>query len=285
MKYLFIIAALVLLGSTAHSQDTTDSVATSLTKITLRDGTSYVGTIVKEDADAVVILLINNTRVEIPSREIEKRAMAEGTVVRGQFMRSDPNDSRTFFAPTAKTIKQGSAYFAVYELFVPFIGFGITDDIMVAAGTPALPMAAFRFYYFGAKARFLDLKNVDAAVGFTYSALPFDDDDLNFGLGYAVATFGTERAAATVGYGTNVTKMDERVHMLMLSGEIQTSNSVKFITENWISLNGGSGIASLGLRFFNDNLAGDFGLLIPTEQGGSSLIFLPWVGLAYNFGR
>ncbi|KAB2847728.1 MAG: hypothetical protein F9K42_09845 [Ignavibacterium sp.] len=48
-------------------------------------------------------------------------------------------------------------------------------------------------------------------------------------------------------------------------GKIQLSNSIKLLSENWI-IPDLPVIVSFGTRFFNDNLAADFGFLRPVGE-------------------
>ena len=66
--------------------------------------------------------------------------------------------------------------------------------------------------------------------------------------------------------------------MLMFGGEAQVSNSVKFISENWIFPEGG-GLFSAGLRFFGQHIAVDFAFLVPSEAD----TFIPWVSFVVNY--
>lgn len=52
---------------------------------------------------------------------------------------------------------------------------------------------------------------------------------------------------------------------ITLGGKIQLSNSIKLLSENWI-IPDLPVIVSFGTRFFNDNLAADFGFLRPVGE-------------------
>ena len=56
-----------------------------------------------------------------------------GRIVNGELWREDPNPTRLFFAPTGRSLKQGEAYFGVYEVLLPFVQVGITDRISIGA--------------------------------------------------------------------------------------------------------------------------------------------------------
>ncbi len=71
---------------------------------------------------------------------------------------------------------------------------------------------------------------------------------------------------------------------LILGGDVQLSNSVKLISENYIPIGteDGSLLYSFGIRFFGDNLSADLGFFGVTEET-EGWPFAPWVGFAYNF--
>ena len=108
--------------------------------------------------------------------------------------------------------------------------------------------------------------------------------DHTFGITYGVATVGTSTAALTVGLGWGFVDGEFSANpLLVIGGEVQLSNSVKLITENWFPPKMDGGIISFGIRFFGESIAGDFGLMRPTESSGGGFPFLPWIGFAYNF--
>ena len=84
-----------------------------------------------------------------------------------------------------------------------------------------------------------------------------------------------------MGYGFYEGELADRP-VVVLGGEFQVSNSVKILTENWIVPGADGAIISLGLRFFDDHLAADFGLFTSTNAKGN-FPFIPWLGFCYNF--
>ena len=57
-------------------------------------------------------------------------------------------------------------------------------------------------------------------------------------LGYGVVTLGTQRAGFTIGYGSNISgnSDEDLTGILILGGDVQLSNSVKLISENYIPI-------------------------------------------------
>ena len=62
--------------------------------------------------------------------------VAAGRVVDHEFQPRDPRNSRLMFAPTARSLRAGEGYVAVYEARLPFVQVGITDRISIGGGTP-----------------------------------------------------------------------------------------------------------------------------------------------------
>ncbi len=108
-----------------------------------------------------------------------------------------------------------------------------------------------------------------------------------FTLGYAVTTFGQSTKGFTVGAGVPFSPAFE-AFILLLGGEVHTSNSAKFITENWIFLGGGESttILSGGIRFFGDRMAVDLALITSPEfWGEAGFPFMPWVDFSVFWGK
>lgn len=103
-------------------------------------------------------------------------------------------------------------------------------------------------------------------------------------MAYGVMTVGSTKASFTGGLAWGFIEGDfSNTPTLMLGAEFQTSNSTKFITENWFPAKSDVAIISFGIRFFGESIAGDFGLMRSTASTGGGFPFLPWIGFAYNF--
>jgi hypothetical protein len=138
-----------------------------------------------------------------------------------------------------------------------------------------IPEAEEQIFYFGPKATFYTSENFSMSAGFMFANLL----NKSFGTLYSVGTLGSPFYSFTAGIGVGFSDGElADTPMLMFGGEAQASNSVKFISENWI-LPDGSGLFSAGLRFFGQHIAVDFALLIPSEAG----TFIPWVSFVVNY--
>ena len=258
-----------------------DTTEIEMVRLELTDGSTIVGDIIEEDENTIIIRTLSNLEIKVPKENIIEREIFKGQIEEGEFWNSDPNKTRMFFAPTGKSLKSGEGYFAVYEIFLPFIAVGVTDWFTLAGGMSLLPGAEKQAFYLAPKITPIQITKFDASLGILYIAIP---DEQGAGIGYAVATYGTEKTSLTFGLGFGFSGDDFTDRpIVLIGGEIRVSKSIKLLSENWFVLSADINFLSLGLRFFGENLAADFGLVFSTEWGGDGFPLLPWLGFAYNF--
>jgi len=98
-------------------------------ELMLRDGTRAYGRVEHVDGGLVTFMTTAGATIEVQVAEILSVHSVSGRVVAGEFRRADPNPTRLFFGPTARSLKQGAGYFGVYEILLPFVQVGLTDRI------------------------------------------------------------------------------------------------------------------------------------------------------------
>lgn len=259
-----------------HAQTDTSKVQ----RVTLSDGSELIGRIVSDSTNEIVFRTSSGIKIEIDRTSIKEIKIIEGKWVEGQFMREDPNRTRLFFAPTARALPQGKGYFSAYEIFFPMLAVGLTDFLTLAGGISLFPGADEQIVYLAPKVRFTHLENIDLAGGVLYMSVTGH----TFGIAYGVTTIGSSTTALTVGLGWGFVDGElSKTPSLVIGGEAQLSNSVKLITENWFPPKTNGALISFGIRFFGENVAGDFGLMRLTESSSEGFPFIPWIGFAYNF--
>jgi hypothetical protein len=274
----------------AAAQDTIPAsrtvAADSLSEVRLTDGSRLLGRIVEENGDRVVIVTASGARVELRRDQIASIAHASGTVVNGEFREEDPNSSRLFFTATGRSIPKGQAYFGVYELFLPFVSYGVTDRFTISAGTPVIPEAMGELAYVAPKFQVLRSDQANASVG---ALVFFGDFEGAAGIAYGVGTFGSNDNAVSVGAGWGFERSGGQGNLanepvLLIGAESRLGAHTKFITENYL-IPGGLGIVSGGVRFFSGNLSADAGLVGAVGTDGGAGCCLPLVNFVYVFGR
>lgn len=258
---------------------------TNLNLVHLKDGSEFIGHVVSEDSLHINFETLSGTKIDIKRNQIEEIKTVRSDYAIGE----DPNQSRLFLAPTGKNLKGGTGYFSINELLFPMLAFGITDYFTLAGGISILPGSSDQLYYINGKARAVHVKNFDLSAGVLYTNITGAEES-GLTLIYGNGTYGTNNASVTIGAGLSFSNDNNSGNypLLILGGDIKISNSLKFITENWISTSPESAqIFSFGIRFFGRSLAGDFGLIHIRDGGGDSAIegwpFFPWIGLNYNF--
>lgn len=225
--------------------------------------------------------------------------------------RLDPNGTRLFLSPTARTMEPGQGRFSDYMVFFPSVAYGFNDWLDASAGVSILPFSPSQLFSLNVKAQVFDGETVDVAVGNLFATPVGEGFGEGFGgTAYGLATFGSARRSVTLGTyvayagvdledtvcdGDVCTTEDDFAFdfsdgaLIMLGGETQISNSVKLISENYVGFGEGEpdAVVSGGIRFFGDALAVDLAFFRPLggNDDWDGFPFLPYVSFAYNFGR
>jgi hypothetical protein len=270
---------------TAQGTDTVAVAQDSIFEIRLTDGSVLFGRIIEDLGERVVVQTQSGATIALNRAQIASMSVVQGRLVDGQVWPNDPHATRLFFGPTARAIEQGEGYFGVYELFFPFVSYGLTDRFTISAGTPIVPEAIGEIFYLAPKYEVIRTGNTSAAVGvlalFATSAL----EGGSVGLLYGVGTFGAPDGALTVGAAVPFVAGDDgdigREPVFMLGGEARLTRRTKFISENYLFPKFG-GLASGGIRFFGERLSADFGIGAAFGDGQTGCC-LPLVNFIYSF--
>lgn len=300
------VFALLLLCSLAAPASSQPADTTALVRIELADGSVFIGTVVRETADELVLRTQGGAEVTIPVAQIRRRAPFEGRLEGGRAIPFDPNRTRLLFSPTARPLGRGQGYLAVYELVVPFVAVGLTDALSLSGGTVLLPGAFGRVLYVAPKVTVVNQERLAVALGGIGVGVFVDDGGGTAGIGYGLATYGGPERAVTLGAGFAFAEGEiASGAILTAGGETQVSRSVKLLSENYVipyrsetttctesfvctttDETSYEVLLSAGVRFFGERLAADFALWTsPGTLGTDVFPFIPWVGFAYNFGR
>jgi hypothetical protein len=259
----------------------------SLYEIRLTDGSSLIGRVVADDGDELVVETAAGARINLRRSQIRSLRLVRGKVVNGEMWLEDPHATRLFFGPTARAVPQGEGYFGVYELFFPFVTYGVTDRFTISGGTPVVPGAIGEAFYVAPKLEVMRTPTASAAVG-VLAFFATRELDGTAGLLYGVGTFGGPDRALTVGatvpfIATSGDAEIGREPALMLGGEARMTRRTKFISENYFVPSVSYGLLSGGVRFFGERLSADFGLGAAFGEGSFECC-LPLVNFVYSFG-
>jgi len=248
-------------------------------EVRTKDGVRYYGYVQVDTPERVVIRTPGGAVIELARADIASMTEAAGTLVGQDYRPADPNPTRLFFGPTGRSLKKGESYLGVYELFMPFVQFGVTDRLSLGGGTPLFIGGGDHPFWFTPKFQVYEGGRASVAVG----ALHFlNVGDGAFGIAYAAGTFGSRDDAVTVGLGWAYEVYGEEntgQAVIMAGGERRLSRRLKLITENYIV--GGDAVVSGGLRFLGESLTADIGLITPLFSGG--LYAFPMVNFVWKF--
>lgn len=276
-KICWLLLFLGGLTLSAQAQDVGSTV-----RIKLSNGDEVIGQVETSTEDEVVLTTREGLRVSIPRQRIHSYELIDPNA---RFLRSDPNQTRLLFSPTARSLRSGQGYIAFYEIFFGFAAIGIADRFTLAGGATFIP-GTEQLLYLAPKVTLVQTPGYSVAAGAW--GITTTSGEGTAGILYGVGTLGQSERAATFGVGYAFADGDfSSSPLLMLGGEWQVSNSLKLVSENYVLPQVEDGLfVSAGVRFFGRNLAADFALLMaPTLLDDiDGWPFIPWVGFAYNFG-
>lgn len=285
LAFFLCAGALALPGRAAAQVDTIGVAADSLYTIRLTDGSVIYGRIVDRTDETVTVETQAGVRVTLQRGQIESMSTMRGRVVNGEVWPEDPHATRLFFGPTARAVPQGEGYLGVYELFFPFVTYGVTDRFTISAGTPIVPEAIGRVFYFAPKFEVVRTPSASAAVG-VLALFATEELDGSAGLLYGVGTVGGSDQALTIGatvpfYATDGQSEIGSDPVFMIGGESRAARRTKIITENYF-FPGEGALVSAGVRFFGERLSADFGIGAGVGDGDTGCC-LPLVNFVYTF--
>ena len=291
---VLLILALGASATAAHAQGR--SIATlngdTIYEMRVPDGTTHIGRIRAQQADTITFETLAGLQIRI-QRALVRLRPAYGRLVEGQFYREDRNLTRLFFAPTGRVLEPGQGYAGLFFI-LPFVGFGVTDNLTIAGGLPLVGDLEEMAFWLAPKLRVVNSARVQGSIGVLALRLPVSEAEcLNFdcsetdnspgvfGIAYGLATLGDNDNAFHVGvgyaFGSDVESDGERFP-IMIGGERRLSRGWKLITENWI-IPGTTVAGSLGMRKLGENWTWDFGLM------GVEGVYFPIISFSYSWGH
>lgn len=254
-----------------------------IVRIRLKDGTEFQGRIAARTDTSVVLVSSGGLRMDIPQRLVASWETLRGEVVAGRYRERDPNTTRLFFAPTGRTLDQGDGYFADYYIFFPFVAYGITDRLTLAAGASIFPGAESQLVYIAPKLGLYRAPKLNVSVGGIYVTIPGEEESIS--AAYAGATWGNNDNAFTF-LGGMAFGGGESTPGFIAGFERRISGSVKIIGEGWFFPEMEEDLVVpivIGPRFFGRKIAVDLGLAYFVGADAEGWPFLPWVDFVVNF--
>ncbi len=254
--------------------------------LTTKDGSSFIGRILKTEAGKVFFVTEFDT-LKIPVSRVQRVRVASAVGKSGQAWFPNPNATRLFFAPGGRMLKKGQGYFSDYYLFFPGVAYGVTDRITIGGGISLVPTVRLdnQLIYFTPKLGLVSSENLNIAAGVLLVSFlsSFDASAGGAGILYGVATFGGPSASLTTGLGYGFTSQELADKPMVIIGfERRLSRRIALVSENWIFPGIDQPLASLGVRFMGEALSVDLAMVTVL---GEDFFFpgLPFVDFVFNF--
>lgn len=249
-------------------------------ELKLGDGSRLYGRVVEVDEGRVVFRTVSGVRLELTHEEISELRRVRGQVHEGDFRPQDPNRTRLFFGPTARSLPRGRGYLGVYELVMPFVQVGVTDRLTVGGGTPLIFGGGGDSHPFWLTPKFQLVRGERTQVAAGVMHFVFTGDEEPAGIAYGVVTHGTSDASLTAGFGYGYASSDRGAWIVMVGGDKRIGRGVKLLAEGY-AWQEGEGILMGGVRFFGARLSADLGV-VTLLGGGDSFVF-PVVNVVWTF--
>lgn len=289
MKPLVVSIFILLLFSSSFVQaQNQDSV---LIQIETTDGNTFLGHIIVEDDNQIVLKTASLGEISIKKVDIKsKREVKQSQVKEGKLWFANPQSTRYFWAPNSYGLKKGEGnYQNIYVLWNQF-SYGITDNFSIGAGIVPL-------FLFGGEPTpvFITPKisipikkdKINLGGGALLGAV-LGDDAGAFGLVYGLSTFGTPDNNISVSFAYGFADGDWADSPLInVSALLRLSSRAYFITENYyLNIDGdGGGVITVGGRWIIKKASLDFMLAMPFGTDSDSFIAIPVVGFSIPFGK
>ncbi|MFK7808772.1 MAG: hypothetical protein AB8F74_13295 [Saprospiraceae bacterium] len=295
-----------------HTQSVTSQPdSTAYVEVNLKDGASFIGELVAEESDHLIIKTASLGEITIDKEKVDSYEMLSSqSYVNGVYYHKTANSSRNIFAPTGYGLKKGEGYYQNFMIVVNQISYGITDYFSMGVGFEFVSILAGANSFgddggtgpslpaFMITPKFsIPIKENKWNIGIGALALNIPDSDNLFDVGalYGVSTWGSENSNFTVGVGIGYT--EDRISdrpLFTLSANHRLSKRIALVTENWIMAEEGETLTfnSIGARYLGDKVSVDFALVGAGYFGGEfndepeyGISPIPLLGLTIPFGE
>ncbi len=267
----------------SYGQESPDT--TSIYRIETKDGNSYVGTIIKEDANILTIKTEKLGELSFQLDDIKsKTEISDVKKKGGEYWLPNPQSSRYFWAPNGYGLKKNEGWYQNIWIFYNQLSYGFTDNF--SCGVGLVPLFLFggtatpvwivpKFSIPVSKDKF----NIGAG---TLLATVIGEETEIFGLLYGTATLGSRDKNFSLGmaYGFYGDEWAE-VPVFNLSGMVRTGSRGYFITENYVitAMDEVGILLSAGGRSILRNIGLDYSLWIPLFPEMDTFIAMPFLGI------
>ena len=212
-----------------------------LVEIETKDGNIFLGTIIKENDEGIILKTQDGIQISVPNSSIKNLTKIETTEVEGQVWRADPNKSMYLFAPSAFPIEKQKVYCRDFCLVFPSYNRGFGNNFSLQAGAFVFPGMQFDNIPIVLSGKFSlpELGPARLATGMMYISVPGQSTSFGAGFAFGSATIGNRftHFTASLGWGyfrdENEWDFAEKP-ILVLASNIRVLNSFAVVAEYWL---------------------------------------------------
>ena len=260
-----------------------------LVEVETKDGNIFLGTIIKESDEGIILKTQDGIRISVPNSSIKNLSKIETTEVEGQVWRADPNKSMYLFAPSAFPIEKQKVYCRDFCLVFPSYNRGFGNNFSLQAGAFVFPGMQFDNIPIVLSGKFSlpELGPARLATGMMYISVPGQSTSFGAGFAFGSATIGNRftHFTASLGWGyfrdENEWDFAEKP-ILVLASNIRVLNSFAVVAEYWLppEVDDPTNLPiALSGRFIGRRFAVDIGGFFTKDMEG---IPLPLINFTYH---
>tara|TARA_Y100001935_G_scaffold202892_1_gene171450 strand:- start:179 stop:1033 length:855 start_codon:yes stop_codon:yes gene_type:complete len=260
-----------------------------LVEIETKDGNIFLGTIIKESDEGIILKTQDGIQISVPNSSIKNLSKIETTEVEGQVWRADPNKSMYLFAPSAFPIEKQKVYCRDFCLVFPSYNRGFGNNFSLQAGAFVFPGMQFDNIPIVLSGKFSlpELGPARLATGMMYISVPGQSTSFGAGFAFGSATIGNRftHFTASLGWGyfrdENEWDFAEKP-ILVLASNIRVLNSFAVVAEYWLppEVDDPTDLPiALSGRFIGRRFAVDIGGFFTKDMEG---IPLPLINFTYH---
>ena len=261
-------------------------------KIETTDGNEYIGEIIEQNAQLIILKtknlgIITIQKANVVSIDVIDPNRVQGGVYWGDHMQS----TRYFWQPSGYGLKKGEGYYQNVWIFFNQFSIGVSDKFLIGGGI--IPL----FLFAGAPSPVwvtpklsipVQQDKLNLGVGGLFATV-LGESDSNFGIAYGTVTIGSKDHNASFGLGYGYAGSSwSRTPAFSFSLLQRTGPKGYFVMENYfLDVDTDFFILSMigGRRIIGNHAGLDFGLVLPLNTGLNEFIAIPWLGITLPFGN
>lgn len=288
---ILLFSLFVFVTSNVFSQKTniSEPVDTNkIYKIELKDGSVFIGNIVKQDSINLVLKNSSILKIEILVSKIKSiDEVDKSNFKNDRYWYPNPHATRYFYGPSAIGLKKGEGYYQNTYLVLNSFNVGISDNISIGGGLELISTFAAKdpIFFITPKVSYKVAEKFHAGCGILYAR--FTSDFGSLGTVFATGTYGTtdNNITGSLGWGFVDSEFSKRP-IITISGMKRISKRAALVTENWLIPSGEYyGLISYGVRFFGEKIAVDLAFINNRDIAEEIIIGIPYVSFTVKFGK